>query len=189
MLLGNGDGTFVDPGQFASTPHSTPFVADANGDGTSDVLVVDGAGNILYRQGIPGQPGAFEPPVTINPGFPSRDIAWAANTIDGPLLASVDAQDDAISLYAYRHGGFVRIGSLTTGQLPAQIIAADLTGTGWDDLVVRNAGDGTLSVFFAKSFIRSPINPLADSKRNSAFPVPPAGDAIRRPGRLRRPGC
>ena len=80
------------------------------------------------------------------------------NTVDGPLLASVDAQDDAVSLYAWRNGGFVRIGSLTTGQLPAQIIAADLNGTGWDDLVVRNAGDGTLSVFFAKTLI-GPVDP------------------------------
>ena len=64
------------------------------------------------------------------------------------MLASVDAQDNAISFYAYRDGGFVRVGSLTTGQLPAQIIAADLNGDGLDDLVVRNAGDGTLSVFF-----------------------------------------
>ncbi len=54
-------------GQFATTPIATPLVADVNGDGTDDVLVVDGAGNILYRQGIPGRPGTFEPPVTVNP--------------------------------------------------------------------------------------------------------------------------
>ena len=59
---------FVTPGQSATTPHATPLVADVNGDGTDDVLVVDGAGEILYRQGIPGQPGTFEPPVTVNPG-------------------------------------------------------------------------------------------------------------------------
>ena len=52
---------------------------------------------------------------------------------------------------------FVRVGSLTTGQLPAQIISADLDDDGWDDLVVRNAGDGTLSVFFANKFI-GPMN-------------------------------
>src|SRR5262249_17345394 len=126
----------------------TPLVADVNGDGADDVLVVDGAGDILYRQGIPGQPGTFEPPVTVNPGFPSRDIAWVPNTMDGPLLASVDAHDDALSLYPFRNGGFLRVGSLATGRLPAQIIVADLNNTGWDDLVVRNAGDGTLSVFF-----------------------------------------
>jgi hypothetical protein len=148
VLLGNGDGTLSDAGQFDTTPHAKPLVADVNRDGTEDVLVVDGAGNILYRHGIPGQPGAFEPPVTVNPGFPSRDIAWVPDTRDGPVLASVDAHDDAVSLYAWREGGFVRVGSLATGRLPAQIIAADLNGNGWDDLVVRNAGDGTLTVFF-----------------------------------------
>ena len=45
------------------------------------------------------------------------------------------------------------VGSLATSVLPAQIIAADLDGNGLTDLVVRNAGDGTLSVFY-------PVNPL-----------------------------
>ena len=158
VLLGNGDGTFADPSQFATTPRATPLVADVNGDGTSDVLVVDAAGNILYRQGIPGQPGSFEPPVTINPGYPSRDIAWLPDADQSPLLASVDAHDQAVSLWAWRDGGFVRIGSLSTGRLPAQIVSADLNGNGLSDLVVRNAGDGTLSVFFATRFI-GPVNP------------------------------
>ena len=159
ILLGNGDGTFADPSQFATAPHATPLVADLSGDGTDDVLVVDGSGNILYRQGVPGQPGSFLPPVTINPGYPSRDIALIT-TPAGPVVASVDAQDDAVSLYAWRDGGFLRIGSLTTGQLPAQIISADLDGNGFDDLVVRNAGDGTLSVFFGTNFI-GPVNPAS----------------------------
>ena len=34
VLLGNGDGTFTPAGQFATTPHATPLVADVNGDGT-----------------------------------------------------------------------------------------------------------------------------------------------------------
>ena len=100
VLLGNGDGTFTDAGQEVATPHANPLVTDVNGDGTSDVLVVDGAGDILYRQAIPGQPGSFEPPVTINPDNPSRDIAWLPNTDQGPVLASVDAHDPAISFYA-----------------------------------------------------------------------------------------
>jgi CSLREA domain-containing protein len=149
VLLGNGDGTFTNPNQLATTPHATPLVADVSGDGTADVLEVDSIGNILYRQGIPRQPGSFLPPVTVNPGNPSRDIAWLPSTSEGPVLASLDAQDDAISFYAYRDGGFVRLdGSLATGQFPAQITAAPLNGDGTDDLVVRNAGDGTLTVYF-----------------------------------------
>ena len=83
VLLGIGDGTFVDPGQFATTPHATPLVADVNGDGTDDVLVVDGAGDILYRQGIPGQPGTFEPPVTVNPPLQTARIPTPRATSPG----------------------------------------------------------------------------------------------------------
>ncbi len=149
VLLANGDGTFAAAGQFVTTPHATPLVADVNGDGTKDVLVIDGSGNILYRQGIPGQPGSFLPPVTVNPGNPSRDIAWVTNPGQAPVLASVDAHNNAVTLYAYHNGGFVIVGSLATGALPAQIIAADLDGNGHTGLVVRNAGDGTLSVFYS----------------------------------------
>src|SRR5262249_6262066 len=76
------------------------------------------------------------------------DLAYLV-TDQGPVLASVDAQEDAVSLYAFRAGAFVRIGSLPTGRLPAQSVSADLNGDGWGYLVVRNAGDGTLSVCFS----------------------------------------
>ena len=126
VLMASGNGTFKNAGQSATAPAAAPVLADVNADGTEDMLVVDGAGDILYRRGISGQPGAFEPPTTVNPGNPSRDIAWMSNTTDGPLLASVDTQANAISFYAYRSGGFVQVGSLPTGQL----LAADHRGPG-----------------------------------------------------------
>jgi hypothetical protein len=163
ILLGNGDGTFSDAGKVAISAHSSPVAADVNGDGTPDVLVLDPGGDILYRQGIPGQPGSFEPPIAINPGAPSRDIAWLPSTDQGPVLASVDARDNAVTFFGWRNGAFVRLGSVSTGRLPAQIIAADLNGDGLTDLVVRNAADGTLSVFFGGRFSRGnfigPLNP------------------------------
>ena len=147
VRLSNGDGTFSDPSETDLVRRETPLVADVNGDGAPDVSVVDAAGDILFRAGQPGEPGNFAPPVTVNPGDPSRDIAFVSTDL-GPLLASVDANDNAISLFAA--GGrpaFVDVASLPTGSQPAQILSADLDGNGRSNLIVRNAGDGTLSLF------------------------------------------
>ena len=142
------NGQFSQPESVGLAARSTPVVADWNGDGVPDVALVDGAGDILFRAGQPGQPGTFAPPVTVNPGRPWRD-GTAIVTSQGTLLASVDANDNEVSLFADRHGTFVLVGSLVTGDEPAQIVSADLMGNGEDDLVVRNAGDGTLSVYFS----------------------------------------
>jgi large repetitive protein len=146
VQLNNGDGTFSAPSIVDLVRRQTPLVADINGDGTPDVAVVDAAGNILYRAGRPGEPGIFAPPVTVNPGDPSRDIAFAT-TVFGPTIVSVDADNNAISFFVLRPTGFVLAYTLATGSEPAQILAADLDGNQITDLIVRNAGDGTISVF------------------------------------------
>ena len=61
-----------------------------------------------------------------------------------------------------------KVGSLATGRLPAQVIAADLNGDGLTDLVVRNAGDGTLSVFFGTDSIGPVVGPI-DPVRSPEF--------------------
>jgi hypothetical protein len=158
IALNQGKGQFVQPGSVGLATHNTPLVADLNGDGLPDVAIVDGAGDILFRPGEPGAPGTFGPPVTVNPPepgqtvpqFPSRDIA-AVVTRDGTFLASVDANDNAVTLFAYSDGTWSRSskGPLATGIAPAQIVSADLLGNGDDDLVIRNAGDGTLTVYMS----------------------------------------
>ncbi len=72
VRLSNGDGTFSDPSLVDLTRRDTPVVTYFNGNTTPGVAVVDGAGAILYRAGIPNDPGIFEPPVTVNPLNPSR---------------------------------------------------------------------------------------------------------------------
>ncbi len=144
--LNNGAGTFSDPSVVDLVRRETPLVADINGDGALDVSVVDAAGDILYRAGRPGEPGNFAPPLTVNPGDPSRDVAFVS-TQYGPAIASVDAADNAISFFVLRSTGFVLVAKLATGSEPAQILSADLNENEITDLIVRNAGDGTISVF------------------------------------------
>ena len=87
--LNQGGGQFAQPGSVGLAPHNTPLVADFTGDGVPDVASVDGAGDILFRQGRPAQPGSFDPPVTVNPGrpaptlqrsAPNRGRSWPAST-------------------------------------------------------------------------------------------------------------
>jgi FG-GAP-like repeat/FG-GAP repeat len=145
VQLNEGNGTFVNAGAVGLVPRNTPVVGDLSGDGVADVAVVDGSGNILYRQGIVNEPGNFESPITINPGAPARDIARVV-TARGVMLAAVDATDNALTLYQDLKGQFVRVGTLPTGSMPAQVVAADLSGDGSDDLIVRNAEGGTLTL-------------------------------------------
>jgi len=185
VLLQSLNGTFSASETLVTTAQAAPLVADLTGDGVNDALVVNGAGDILWRKGRPQEPGTFDPPVTINlppggikPDRPSRGIV-AVDTSQGMVLASVDANDDAISLYAWRGSSFVLIASLPTGSLPAQIATADLNGGGADDLVVRNEGDGTLSVYFNTESESGP----------TAAPPPlfrPPGDSDHRPWRIGR---
>jgi hypothetical protein len=144
--LSDGDGTFSSPSAVDLVRPETPLVADLNGDGAPDVTVVDSGGRIFYRAGRPGEPGSFAPPVTVNPGDPSRAIAFISTKF-GPALASVDVNDDSITFFTLRSTGFVKVASLPTGSVPAQILTADLDGNGVTDLIVRNAGDGTIWVF------------------------------------------
>jgi FG-GAP-like repeat len=153
VLLNLGSTTFAEPAQITASTRIKPRVADLDSDGIADVIVSDGAGDILWRRGrAAGTPGMYDynPPVLVNPGTPARDFAIVPSVL-GPLIATVDAKGNTVSFFVYSGGRFIKLGmSLLTGALPAQIEAADLDGNGSLDLVVRNAGSGTLSVFLGR---------------------------------------
>ena len=90
-----------------------------------------------------------------------------------PMIASIDAFDNFVTLYVYEPDGptslytfaggtFVQVGAkLATGPSPVQILSGDLDGDGLPDLVIRNAGDGTATVYLSNG--RGGFTEAADS--------------------------
>jgi hypothetical protein len=150
IFLGSSTGALV-PGAIVSPLQATPLTADINGDGTLDTVIVNQAGSILFRAGLPQAPGTFAPPIVVNPGHPARE-ADIVTTSTGDLIASLDSTTKTVSLYRYNAGSFSLVGTLPVGALASRILAAHLTSNAAgpaDDLVVLNAGDGTVTIFLS----------------------------------------
>jgi hypothetical protein len=169
-LLNKGDGSFT----FA-TPLSgvglrnTPLLADLNRDHIPDSVVLNRAGHILLRKGLPGSDNRFTPPVTLNdPAHlgrdrPARDLAvmhfgvgWAiamADALPDPTLSSPSHPFVyTVSLYRVTAQGWVtRSTAFSTTRLPTRIAAADLTGSGLDDLIIANSLDNSIQVAFQQA--------------------------------------
>ncbi len=186
VLLGLGDGTFVTPETVGNAIHSTPIVADLDGDGIADVAVVNQAGDILLRRGRRDTPGAFEPPVILNSGADAaRDVALLA-TPGRLIVAALDAQSPSVTLYTRGSNGvFTRSAGPTmpAGTLPVDLAAADLNGDGRGDLVVAAAGSREVFVYLQRptgGFGSAPDYRLNVGPSPSAIELPDVnGDGLR----------
>jgi hypothetical protein len=157
VLLGKGDGTFEPaPAGSGVGLSDTPFLADFNGSGIDGSVVLDRSGEILYRAGIPGEPGTFAPPVVLNPGRSARAITVlqigsqyaiaAADTHFDPTL-SINQFIFTVSIYTVSASGQVsRRTAISTPDLPTSLAVEDLTGNGLDDLVAANALDNSVTI-------------------------------------------
>jgi hypothetical protein len=139
VLINDGAGQFSDPSAIVSTTSETPQLTDLAG-GEIGLVAADQSGQILWRGARPGDPGTFEPPVFVNPGDPARNFALVP-ILGGTLIFASDYEGSRLSLYTERDGHFLRLGTLSTGLIPSQILAGDLNDDGDSDLVVRDAGD------------------------------------------------
>ena len=165
VLLGNGDGTFALPA--SSSPPLVPRPWWPTSTATAPTMCWCRRGR---RHPLsPGHPRAARHLRAARHGQPRitpRATSPGSRTpIEGPSSPASTPRTMPSRFTPTATAVSSVIGSLTTGQLPAQIIAADLSGDGLTDLVVRNAGDGTLSVYFATTWnmikFVGPVNPLA----------------------------
>ncbi len=152
VLLGQKNGQFqtTTPGSGIAINY-TPTLADLNGDSLPDALILNSQGNLLFRSGLPaGSANRFAPPVTISTGV--RDVV-VFRSAAGPAIAAVDAASNHVTVYAWSSSrlSFQVVGGFDTGNLPVRIAAGDLTGSGFDDLVVANDFDQTVTIAFPQA--------------------------------------
>ncbi len=177
VALGNGDGTFNSGTSTNGTGmRNTPYSAKlTNHDGSLDTVILDRAGNILFRKGLPGTAKTFSPPVSVNgmlfnnqtkktEELTARDLT-VLRTATGWAIATADAIPDpnilatehqfvySVSLYEYAaaSGKFQPTTAFTSTILPTRIAAADLVDptdivNGIEDLVVANSLDNSVTV-------------------------------------------
>ncbi len=99
VLEGDFPSDLVTPRNGVAIRH-VPFLQDLTGDSVPDELILDGSGELLFRQGLAGQADQFAPPVVINPGRPARD-ATVFQTADGWAVAAVDDTGNTVSIYTW----------------------------------------------------------------------------------------
>jgi uncharacterized repeat protein (TIGR01451 family) len=151
VLLGNGDGTFQTPVNYAvSTPISVA-VGDFNGDGKADVAVANYLADtvsVLLGNGD----GTFQAAVSSNSGNLPQFVAVGDFNGDGkPDLAAANLNSGTVSvLLGKGDGTFQPAISNTVGTAPVCITVGDLNGDGKADLAVANFSSNNVSVLIGK---------------------------------------
>jgi hypothetical protein len=142
--------------------------ADFNGDGNTDLAVVNHTDNtvsILLGNGD----GTFNPLTPLTAGNGPVAIVSADFNGDGhPDLAVVNQTDNTVSIFLGNGDGtFTLKSTLTTGSNPVAIAAADFNNDGKTDLAVVNQGTATVpgntvSIFLGNgdgTFTAGPVIP------------------------------
>ena len=162
----SGDGSGISASSFAPRQDlaaaNGPYrviIADLDGDGKPDLVVVNGAGNSisLYRNISTNGTltvGSFSPRVDL--ATPSGPFLLTVADVDGDGKLDIIVSDYNGSLVSvYRNtstpgdlssNSFALRVDFGTGARPQGVEVRDLDGDGRPDLLVANSGDGTVSI-------------------------------------------
>ncbi len=160
VLLGNGDGTFQAPISYATTYYfnTSVAVADVNGDGKPDVLVLNGGSVGVFLGNGDGtlQSAVWYSSDVLSP-YPggSTSLAVADLKGDGKLdlmvagaLCTPLCTNGAVSVLLGKGDGTFQaaVSYETGGEFGLSIAVGDLNGDGKPDLVVTNGESDTVGV-------------------------------------------
>jgi hypothetical protein len=175
VLFGNGDGTFQPPVLYpVGTLPYTVAVGDVNRDGHPDIITSnrgDGTVSVLLNDGTDNFSSRMDYPVGSTPadvvlgnfhGDSQVDIAVTNYLVIGGSVSVLLNNGD---------GTFAQATQYATGSLAAGVAVADYNGDGFPDMVVANAGSGTLSIL--RNDTMQPGPPPGGSAASDPLPQTP----------------
>ena len=129
-----------------------PLLADLNGDGIPDLVVLNTGGNdLLVYPGLPG--GGFGPALNDGIGFPTgtNPVAVIVANLNGRpdlVVANQGSNDVSVLLNVAQGNSFTFVPGprLSVGYGPVGLLYGDFFGNGTDDLVVSDSGSSNLMV-------------------------------------------
>ena len=165
VLLGNGDGTFGAPTNFATSGANAVAVGDFNGDGKADIATAAQNGiDVLMGNGN----GTFAPAVNYPTVYPSSSIALADFNRDGKLDVVTTSNGTPRVFLGFGDGTFAPAQEFAVGEASSAVAVGDFNSDGWPDLAVT---DAALSVLVNDGSWPAP-GTEATSLGVSGFPSP-----------------
>jgi Flp pilus assembly secretin CpaC len=192
VFNGNGDGTFT---EVTGSPFALPnteqgpyaiTVADFNGDGKSDLALVNRTTNNVTVLAGNGD-GTFKEftgsPLPVG-NFPVALASGSLSGSTGPGLAVVNQNDNSVSVFLGNGDGTFVVASqspLATDTTPSGIAIADFAGQSLGGIAVTNTATGTVTVFadLGSGLFTTALEPAAGANpgaivtgdfANSSFP-------------------